>query len=84
MKLYLLRPRENLTDSPWEPWYDKAFGFVVRAEDEKTARTIANGDSGDERWQQEQNPWLDESLSTCVELLPEGEQGIVIKDFAGA
>ena len=30
MRLWLLRPVEG--DSLWDPWYDKAFGFVVRAE----------------------------------------------------
>ena len=46
MKLWILRPIEG---SPyWEPWYDKAFGFVVRAKDEKEARMIAYRDQGDE------------------------------------
>ena len=42
MKLWLLRPREDLPydKDPWEPWYDKAFGFVVRAETEERARAI--------------------------------------------
>lgn len=36
MKLWLLRPVVGLdeNDNPWWPWYDKAFGFVVRAETE--------------------------------------------------
>ena len=36
MRLWLLRPQEGLIegDNPWDPWYDKAFGFVVRAETE--------------------------------------------------
>ena len=30
------------------------------------------------------NPWLDPALSTCVELLPDGSVGVVMKDFASA
>jgi len=47
MKLWLLRPRvlEDTFD-PWEPWYDKAFGFVVRAETEKDARQMAQERAG--------------------------------------
>ena len=87
MKLWLLRPIEGLKNSPWEPWYDKAFGFVVRAETEAEARRYADEDGGEEteRYQQVQrHPWLDAALSTCVELLPEGESGVVIQDFYAA
>jgi len=50
MPLWLLRPREDLPveDNPWEPWYDKAFGFVVRAKTEAIARQLANADGGAE------------------------------------
>jgi hypothetical protein len=44
MKLWLLRPKEGR--SHWEPWYDKAFGFVVRANSETEARKLASGDAG--------------------------------------
>jgi hypothetical protein len=83
MKLWILRPVENLPDhaSPWKPWYDKAFGFVVRAETEEAARAFANREGGDETWA---NPWLDSTVSTCIELTPDGEEGVVIIDFARA
>ena len=47
MKLWLVRPIETDDDGddPWEPWYDKAFGFVIRAESDQKAREIAN-----EKW----------------------------------
>jgi hypothetical protein len=50
VKLWLLRPVDNLPngDNPWEPWYDKAFGFVVRAKNEQEAREFATAEAGDE------------------------------------
>jgi hypothetical protein len=85
MRLYLLRPIHNEKDDPWEPWYDKAFGFVVRAENEEQARTMANDDSGDENgWKKEMNVWLSPVYSTCNELTADGNLGIIIKDFHSA
>jgi hypothetical protein len=85
MKLWILRPVEGLAyniDNPWEPWYDKAFGFVVRADTEEEARKLAESDSGDESYGG--TPWLDAALSTCAELLPEGDACVVMKDFHSA
>ena len=50
MKLWLLRPVDGLAknDNPWEPWYDKAFCFVVRAETDTEARDMAHAEAGDE------------------------------------
>ena len=49
MKLFHLYPKENIEgENPWSPWYDKAFGFVVRAETEEEARKLANEEGGDE------------------------------------
>jgi hypothetical protein len=50
MTLWLLRPVENLPidDNPWDPWYDKAFGFVILAETEADARALADKNAGDE------------------------------------
>jgi len=32
MELWILKPERGLgANSPWEPWYDKAFGMVARA-----------------------------------------------------
>ena len=94
MKLWLLRPVDGLkkNDNPWEPWYDKAFGFVVRAETEEEARALAHADAGDEnrdtfmgsKVADTNQPWMNAQYSTCVELLPEGAAGVVMKDFAGA
>ena len=93
VKLWLLRPIENLpaASSPWEPWYDKAFGFVVRAETEKEARELANKEGGAETgpitvqvYRTGGDPWLDPKLSTCVRLTAKGSAGVIISDIASA
>jgi hypothetical protein len=85
MKLWILRPVENLPkgDDPWEPWYDKAFGFVVRAETEEKARKFAHEDGGYET-ADTNSPWLEAKYSTCDELPTEGEAGVVLQDFHAA
>jgi hypothetical protein len=88
MKLWLLRPIEG--DALWSPWYDKAFGFVVRAKCEADARLLAHRAGGDEvKKKKDKYLYIAESAwsaehSTCVELTAKGEAGIVIKDFAAA
>ena len=94
MKLWLLKPVENLPqgDDPWEPWYDKAFGFVARAETEEEARKFAHEQAGDENRDvflggniaNTNSPWLDSKYSTCAELTAEGEAGVVLQDFHAA
>lgn len=94
MKLYLLRPVDNLpdNDNPWDPWYNKCFGFVVRAKNEPEARQFATEDAGDEnrgtfmgaKISRTNAPWLDPMYSTCVELKKVGDAGVIIKDFASA
>lgn len=91
MKLWFLRPNTDLPPegSPWISPYDKAFGFVVRAETATRAREIAQDAGGDETLSWNENytkrtiipAWLAPTLSTCTELTPEGEEGIVLKDY---
>jgi len=91
MKLWLLRAQKNLPrgDDPWEPWYDKTFGFVVRAETEKEARKFAHDNAGDEnrgrlfsnKAAATKTPWLEAKYSTCTELSVKGDIGVVLKDF---
>lgn len=84
MKLWLLRPRDDAPGKPWEPWYDKAFGFVVAAETESGARHYANAESGDEKRDCPQ-AWLDSRFSSCTELSPDTESGgAVLRDFRAA
>lgn len=93
MKLWLLTPRADLGDNdPWEPWYDKVFGFLVRAETEAHARRIANEHGGDETGPIETDiyrtggdPWLSPTLSDCLELVSaQGDAGVVLRDFRKA
>ncbi len=90
MKLWILRPVEDLPegDDPWHPWYDKCFGFVIRAETEEDARRIAHQHAGEEnrgtflecKITDTKEPWLDSKYSTCKELSAEGEEGLIIED----
>ena len=83
MKLFILRPREEVLDledrkcNPWEPWYDKTFGLVIRAETEDIARRIAAAIAVD---REGGDAWLESQFSTCKVLTEEGEEGIVIAD----
>lgn len=94
MKLFKLRPMENLAenDDPWVPWYDKCFGFIIRAKTEEEARKIAHKNAGDEnrgefmgeKISNTKTPWLDDTYSTCVELEKDGESGVIIEDYRSA
>jgi hypothetical protein len=93
MKIFELRPVKNLKDdNPWYPWYDKAFGFIVRAETEAEARKIASENAGEEnrgeflskKTANAKTPWMDEKYSTCIELTCDGEAGMIMKNFARA
>ena len=87
MKLWLLKAREDLIgdNNPWDPWYDKAYGFVIRAFNERRARQLADGNGSDENGAiKGVKPWLDAKYSTCEELLPDGEPGELLRDFHSA
>lgn len=92
MKLWLLRPREDRDDlpnkdNPWDPWYDKTFGLVIRAETESGARQLATENGGPEIEQGSEkyytgrrDAWLNSRYSTCEELTADGEREIIITD----
>jgi len=92
MKLWLLRPIRNKGDDPWEPWFNKSFGFVGRAASQDEARTFADAEAGDEnrgeflgsKIASTKHPWLDEKYSTCDPLLNDGMPGVVMQDFKSA
>jgi predicted 3-demethylubiquinone-9 3-methyltransferase (glyoxalase superfamily) len=95
MKLWLLYPRDDLPthtaskqENPWSPWFDKAFGFVVRAETEAEARHIANEHGGCENprlsYETHEPPWLTDRYSICEELTAEGDAEMILRDFASA
>lgn len=85
-KLWLLHPQKNLSsnDNPWIPWYDKYFGFVIRASSEESARMIADEAASASDENRNHHPWLDPKYSSCVELLAEGPAEVIIADFAAA
>ncbi len=90
MKLWLLRPIEDLRPNPWNPWYDKCFGAVVAAETDEQARLLVEaGDEDQSRrtrldMKHRVNPWLHSELSTCIELEAGTEAGQIIQDFRSA
>lgn len=101
MKLWLLRPADkyqndiDVPGNPWDPWYDKCFGFVIAAETEAKARelTVAAHPGDEVKYEYDYdkmvessvfNPWLDPNYSTCVELTNDVEEGVIIRDFARA
>lgn len=88
MKLWILKPI-NEDKGAWDPWYDKAFGFIVSAKDETSARLLAHVGAGDENHGATyngppMNPWLDPMQSTCVPLKVSKTEEVVMRDFSAA
>jgi len=85
VKIFILEPRGDLDNdiSPWFPWYDKSFGFVVRASSEENARKLADDAAGYENGitLKVKNPWLDEQYSICRELTSDGPEGVIMADY---
>ncbi len=79
MKLWLLRPIKS-NNKAWSLLYDKAFGFVVRAETARKARKIANDNGGDEN-HYDAAPWLDPKQSRCTQLKAIGKSKLILRDF---
>lgn len=95
MKLFILQPKPNLPkgDNPWDPWFDKSFGFIIIAETEDEAREIATANCDPEEYlkyylsekvSDTTTPWIDEKYSTCEELLNDRDKGIIMVDFRSA
>lgn len=81
MKIYELRKRTDLKgQNPWEPWYDKAFGFIILAKSEDEARKIASENCGDEG----PDAWLSNNYSSCNVLDSHGSSRLILRDFASA
>ena len=90
LKLWLLQMIEDLPneDNPFLPWYDTCIGMVVCAEDELSAREIAQS-NGEDEWISDKvyanarQVWNNSKYTTCVELRPEKE-GVIIKNVLEA
>ena len=79
--IWLLRPLTGENEvGQWSPWFDKAFGFVVRAEDETEARALASLMAGDEGF----SSWLDKTLTGCAPLEVAGKSDVIMRDFRAA
>jgi hypothetical protein len=86
MKLWILEPIDlpKGQRDPWDPWYDKAFAHVVRAQTEGEARALAGTSIGDECRGPAGNVWLDPKYTTCIELTADGTAEVVMTDFHAA
>jgi hypothetical protein len=87
MKLFILRPNDSIVGktkrqgNPWDPSWDKAFGFVIRAKTQERARDMASKNSGLENKAEGLNPWLDPEYSSCIELKSDGPEEEIMRDF---
>jgi len=79
VKLWILRP-VNEEAAPWRPWFDRMFGFVIRAKSESAARTLAAEQAGDEG----PEAWLSAESATCVELDADGKPEAIMQDYNAA
>lgn len=75
MKLWVLRLNRELKLR--ESAYDRYYGFIVRAENEKVAREMATEEA---KFNPTPNDWKSTDFS-CEELTAEGEAEIVSSDF---
>lgn len=87
MKLWFLTARDEELpddDNPWLDEYDKNFSLVIRAETEEQARQFAQ-DNSDRESNARKNgeivePWLTDKYTTCQELTPAGNVGVICTD----
>jgi hypothetical protein len=81
MKLWILRPIETGDFTPWERFYYNSYGFLISANSEERARTLAQESGKEEIYDDDVDfddvdfekipAWTDPKWSTCVELKPE-------------
>ena len=67
--------------NPWEPWYNKLFRCVVRADSEVEARRLVS-ESGAANGTE--HAWTDQNFKLCEELSGEGPSEIIVTDVAEA
>jgi hypothetical protein len=75
LKLWLLQPVKDA--DPWMPFHDCMFGFVVRADSEAVARSIAATRASDEG----PKAWLSSQNSSCVELQADEQPGVILESW---
>lgn len=93
-RLWVLKPRADVLardEHPWEPWFDKVFGLVVRAGSEAEARALAQAHAGHEGLgiyralgeEEEElaiDVWLDSAYTSCEVLEPAGHAEVIVVD----
>lgn len=77
MSLWLLEPIDKHS-GPWNPWYDKCFGAVVRAKTETEARQVLAGQTN--AYDEGPDAWLNPALSTCVQLSARGKAEVLLRE----
>lgn len=78
MQLFLLKAIDGCEE--FDPWYDKAFGHVVRADSEEKARRLAADACGAEG----KGAWLDANKTSCAKLTAMGDEEVILTDFHAA
>ena len=74
MKLWLL----SVGDDEVIAWsWDMNYGFVIRAETEGEARTMAET----QRSAEQKGVWLSSEYTVCEELVADGLPGVILADF---
>lgn len=92
MKLWILRPIDEDATAMYRGYsrkvwsWDCAYGFVVRAEDERSARELVATARDRDDWRcttgdESPEAWRDAALTSCDELTGEGGPEIIIRDF---
>lgn len=67
-------------DSILSDLHKEAFGMIVRAASERSARSIAAENCAEEG----EEAWLNSDYSTCIELVPEGNASVIMVDHSRA
>lgn len=90
MQLWILKPIDVENDRHWNPWYDKTFALVVRAENEQLARQFAAEETKyeDEAFEDDSpatsSVWVDATRTSCEQLGIHGDAGVIIRDKRNA
>ena len=85
MALFLLKAEKYCRI--WEPWYDKNFGYVIRAMNETEARALAQEKAADEKHAKNgAEAWLNDKYSSCefigTDVAPVKQNEILLTNFA--
>lgn len=85
MKLWILRPIYGEDCTFVMANFSCAYGYMVRAETEHDARLLVSVAIEEVSHRRRRastgpSPWFDPALSTCDELMADGEPGVMMRD----